>query len=225
MVYFPYRSPFILRSLLVRFSIASRSVLDRFSIDSRSSFVHPPFILRSGIEDWSKNERRIIGGKTEMYRNSNGKPREGDPNKNFIFNRLNLNYYGKTYSRLHHFSAPSHSVYWKSMSFVKLMGFKVAHWRSQENSELEEQYPKFLALRLRTDDMWKELSREKSCIFLCFWGASEFSLVIKHHEYRVCVYVRTCIYRGKNPKNVRSVRSTWLFLPNFAWLMRQKSRS
>lgn len=29
-----------------------------------------------------------------------------------------------------------------------------------ENSKLEEQYPKFLALRLRTDDMWKELSRE-----------------------------------------------------------------
>ena len=65
-----------LRSVLVRFSFGSRSFFDRFSIDSRSSFVHPPFILRSGIEDWSKNERRIIGGKTEMYRNSNGKPRE-----------------------------------------------------------------------------------------------------------------------------------------------------
>ena len=64
------------RSVLVRFSIDSRSVLDRFSIDSRSSFVHPPFILRSGIEDLSKNERRIIGGKTEMCRNSSEKPRE-----------------------------------------------------------------------------------------------------------------------------------------------------
>ena len=64
------------RSFFDRFSFGSRSFFDRFSIDSRSSFVHPPFILRSGIEDWSKNERRIIGGKTEMYRNSNGKPRE-----------------------------------------------------------------------------------------------------------------------------------------------------
>ena len=60
---------------MVYFSYCSRS----FSFGSRSSFVHPPFILRSGIEDWSKNERRIIGGKTEMYRNSNGRRRERRP--------------------------------------------------------------------------------------------------------------------------------------------------
>ncbi len=119
-------SPFVLRSVLdrsrsvlVRFSIGSRSVLDRFSFDSRSifvhpsfilrsSFVHPPFILRSGIEDRSKidrrtngesskNQRRFIGGKTEMYRNSNGKPRERRPEQKLYFYHLNSNYYGKTY--------------------------------------------------------------------------------------------------------------------------------
>ena len=111
-----------LRSVLVRFSIGSRLFFDRFSIDSRSSFVHPPFILRSGIEDWSKNERRIIGGKTEKNRNSNGNQGKDDPNKNFIFYHLNSNYYGKTYPWLYHFSASSHSAYWKSMSYVKLMG-------------------------------------------------------------------------------------------------------
>ena len=84
------RSPFSSRSLFVRFSFGSRSVLDRFSIDSRSSFVHPPFILRSGIEDWSKNERRIIGGKTEMYRNSNGKPRERRFEQKLYFKSLNF---------------------------------------------------------------------------------------------------------------------------------------
>ena len=84
------------RSVLVRFSFGSRSVLVRFSIDLRSSFVHPPFILRSGIEDRSKidrrtngesskNQRRFIGGKTEMYRNSNGKPRERRPEQKLYF--------------------------------------------------------------------------------------------------------------------------------------------
>ena len=58
------------------FRIALRSVLVRFSFGSRSILVHPPFILRSRIEDLSKNERRIIGGKTEMCRNSSEKPRE-----------------------------------------------------------------------------------------------------------------------------------------------------
>ena len=62
-----------------------RIVFVRFSFGSRSSFVHPPFILRSGIEDWSKNERRIIGGKTEMYRNSNEKPRERRPEQKLYF--------------------------------------------------------------------------------------------------------------------------------------------
>ena len=96
------RFSFASRSLLDRFSIGSRSVLVRFSIDSRSSFVHPPFILRSGIEDRSKIDRRTNGESSEARRRcietlmrSQGK---GDPNKNFIFNHLNSNYYGKTYS-------------------------------------------------------------------------------------------------------------------------------
>ena len=81
-VLFSVRSPFVLRSVLVRFSIDSRSVLDRFSfgsrsvlvrfsIDSRSvldrfSFgsrlilVHPSFILRSFFVRESKIDRRLI---------------------------------------------------------------------------------------------------------------------------------------------------------------------
>ena len=38
-------------SSFVPSSFVLRSVLVRFSIGSRSSFVHPPFILRSAIED------------------------------------------------------------------------------------------------------------------------------------------------------------------------------
>ena len=114
-VSFSVHPPFASRSLLVRFSFASRSVLDRFSIDSRSSFVHPPFILRSGIEDQSKIDRRTNGESSEAKRRSietlMGNQGYGAPNKNFIFYHLNSNYYGKTYSKLHHFSAPSHSAY------------------------------------------------------------------------------------------------------------------
>ena len=73
------------RLLLDRSSFGSRSVLVRSSIGSRSSFVHPSFILRSSFVRESKNNRRWIeevsevhlrqyGGKTEMHRNSNGKP-------------------------------------------------------------------------------------------------------------------------------------------------------
>ena len=68
--------PFILRSSSVHPPFILRSTSVRAPFNLRSSSVRSPFILRSGIEDWSKNERRIIGGKTEMYRNSNGKPRE-----------------------------------------------------------------------------------------------------------------------------------------------------
>ena len=70
------RAPFELRSTSVRAPFELRSTSVRAPFNLRSSSVRSPFILRSGIEDWSKNERRIIGGKTEMYRNSNGKPRE-----------------------------------------------------------------------------------------------------------------------------------------------------
>ena len=73
------------RSLFVRFSFGSRSFFDRFSFILRLSFVHPSFILRSSFVRESKNNRRWIeevsevhlrqyGGKTEMHRNSNGKP-------------------------------------------------------------------------------------------------------------------------------------------------------
>ena len=106
-VWFLYRSPIIFRSFSVWFSFCSRSVLDWFSFGSRSvldrfsfilrsSFVHPSFILRSfsvrqskneqrTIEDRSKKYRIIIGGKTEMYRNSNGKPRERQHEQKLYF--------------------------------------------------------------------------------------------------------------------------------------------
>ena len=114
MVYFPYRSPFSSRSLFVRFSFGSRSIL-----------VHPSFILRSFSVRESKIDRRTNGGSSEAKRRCietlMGNQGEGDPNKNFIFIHLILNY-SKTYSWLHHFSAPLHRVYWKSMSYVKIMG-------------------------------------------------------------------------------------------------------
>ena len=112
---FSVRSPFVLRSFSVRSSFGSRSVLVRFSIYSRSILVHPSFILRSGIEDRSKIDRRTNGESSEAKRRRietlMGNQGKDDPNKNFIFYHLNSNYYGKTYSKLHHFSAPSHSAY------------------------------------------------------------------------------------------------------------------
>ena len=59
-VSFSYHLPFILRLVLVRFSIGSRLVLVRFSIGSRSSSVHSPFDLRSAIEERTENDRRMI---------------------------------------------------------------------------------------------------------------------------------------------------------------------
>ena len=66
-------------------SIGSRSLFVRFSFVLRSVLVHPSFILRSSFVRESKNNRRWIeevsevhlrqyGGKTEMHRNSKGKP-------------------------------------------------------------------------------------------------------------------------------------------------------
>ena len=66
-------------------SIGSRLLLDRSSFGSRSVLVHPSLILRSSFVRESKNNRRWIeevsevhlrqyGGKTEMHRNSKGKP-------------------------------------------------------------------------------------------------------------------------------------------------------
>lgn len=73
-------------------SFGSRSVLVRFSIDSRSFSVHSPFILRSGIEDRSKIDRRTNGESSEAKRRRietlMGNQGKGDPNKNFIFYHL-----------------------------------------------------------------------------------------------------------------------------------------
>ena len=93
------RAPFILRSSSVQFSIALRSVLDRSSIGSRSILVHPSFILRSFSVRESKIDRRTNGESSEARRRCietlMGSQGKGDPNKNFIFNHLNSNYYGK----------------------------------------------------------------------------------------------------------------------------------
>ena len=56
---------------------ANKSVMKRYdtldsSIGSRSSFVHPSFILRSGIEVQSKMDRRSIGGTSEAKRRQYG---------------------------------------------------------------------------------------------------------------------------------------------------------
>ena len=113
-------------SFSVQFSIALRSVLVRFSFGSRSILVHTSFILRSFSVRESKIDRRTNGESSEAKRRCietlMGNQGKGDSNKSFILNHLNSNYYGKTYPWLYHFSASSHSAYWKSMSYVKLMG-------------------------------------------------------------------------------------------------------
>ena len=122
-VWFLYRSPIIFRSFSVwfsfcsrsvldRFSIGSRSVLDRFSIVLRSILVHPSFILRSSSVhspfgnrrtngERSKNDRRNIGESSEAKRRCietlMGNQGKGNTNKNFIFNHLDSNYYGKIF--------------------------------------------------------------------------------------------------------------------------------
>ena len=100
------------RSVLDWFSIGSRSVLDRFSIVLRSILVHPSFILRSFSvrspfgnrrtnEDRSKIDRRTNGESSEAKRRCietlMGNQGKGNPNKKFIFNHLDSNYYGKIF--------------------------------------------------------------------------------------------------------------------------------
>ena len=86
----------------------------RAPFNLRSSSVHPPFELRSSSVRRSKIDRRTNGESSEAKRRCietlMGSQGKDDPNKNFIFNHLNSNY-GKTYSWLHHFYAPSHSAY------------------------------------------------------------------------------------------------------------------
>ena len=89
------------RSVLVRFSFGSRSVLVRFSFGSRSILDHPSFILRSFSVRESKIDRRTNGESSEARRRCietlMGSQGKGDPNKNFIFNHLDSNYYGKIF--------------------------------------------------------------------------------------------------------------------------------
>ena len=91
----------VLLSSSVHSPFGSRSVLDRFSIVLRSILVHPPFILRSGIEDRSKIDRRTNGESSEAKRRCietlMGNQGKGNTNKNFIFNHLDSNYYGKIF--------------------------------------------------------------------------------------------------------------------------------
>ena len=100
-------------SVQAPFGLRSSSVRAPFKL--RSSSVRAPFGNRRLIEELSKNYRRTNGESSEARRRCietlMGSQGKGDPNKNFIFNHLNSNYYGKTYSWLHHFSAPSHSAY------------------------------------------------------------------------------------------------------------------
>ncbi len=120
------RAPFILRSTSVHppFNLRSSSVQPPFNL--RSSSVRSPFILRSFSVRESKIDWRTNGESSEAKRRCietlMGNQGKGDSNKSFILNHLNSNYYGKTYPWLYHFSASSHSAYWKSMSYVKLMG-------------------------------------------------------------------------------------------------------
>ncbi len=105
------RAPFILRSSSVRAPFKLRSSSVRAPFELRSSSVHPPFILRSGsvqapfilrsssvrapfilrsgIEDWSKIDRRTNGESSEAKRRCietlMGSQGKGNPNKNFIF--------------------------------------------------------------------------------------------------------------------------------------------
>ena len=122
-VWFLYSSPIIFRSfsvwfsfgsrlVLVWFSFGSRLVLDWFSIVLRSILVHPSFILRSFSVrspfgnrrtngERSKNDRRNIGESSEAKRRCietlMGNQGKGNTNKNFIFNHLDSNYYGKIF--------------------------------------------------------------------------------------------------------------------------------
>ena len=92
-------SPFGSRSVLDWFSIGSRSFFDRFSFILRSFSVRSPFGNRRTNEERTENDRRNIGESSEAKRRCietlMGNQGKGNPNKNFIFNYLDSNYYGK----------------------------------------------------------------------------------------------------------------------------------
>ena len=68
---------------------------------SVSFSVHPPFELRSSSVRESKIDRRTNGESSEAKRRCietlMGSQGKGNPNKNFIFNHLDSNYYGKIF--------------------------------------------------------------------------------------------------------------------------------
>ena len=67
----------------------------------RSSSVRAPFKLRSSSVRESKIDRRTNGESSEAKRRCietlMGSQGKGNPNKNFIFNHLDSNYYGKIF--------------------------------------------------------------------------------------------------------------------------------
>ena len=139
--------PFELRSSSVQPPFELRSTSVRAPFELRSSSVQPPLILRSFSVRRSKIDRRTNGESSEAKRRCietlMGNQGKGNPNKNFIFNHFNSNYYDKTYSWLHHFSVSLHSVYWKSMSYVKIMGgfgWRIDEVRSNSPVDIEFWY-------------------------------------------------------------------------------------
>ena len=103
-VYFPYRSPFVLRSSSVHPPFILRSSSVRAPFILRSSSVRSPFVFRSAIEDRSKNDRRTNGDSSEARRRCietlMRNQEKDDSNKNFIFNHLNSNYYGNFFNEI-----------------------------------------------------------------------------------------------------------------------------
>ena len=89
-VYFPHRSPFVLRSFSVRspFVLRSSSVDPPFALRSRS--VRAPFALRSRSVRESKNDLRINGERTKKYRTHIGFATKGQRNTKKTNNTGNL---------------------------------------------------------------------------------------------------------------------------------------
>ena len=98
------RAPFILRSSSVRAPFKLRSSSVRAPFGLRSSSVQAPFILRSSFVRESKIDRRTNGESSKAKRRCietlMGSQGKGNPNKNFIFNHLDSNYYGKIFQIL-----------------------------------------------------------------------------------------------------------------------------
>ena len=100
-VSFSVHPPFGLRSSSVRAPFKLRSSSVRAPFKLRSSSVRAPFGLRSSSVRESKIDRRTNGESSEAKRRCietlMGSQGKGNPNKNFIFNHLDSNYYGKIF--------------------------------------------------------------------------------------------------------------------------------